>query len=263
MSRAVKLSDSATWWPSVLWQTTTLELRRDGARLLVDPGIAPWEVREAAADGVDHILITHGDWDHVMGIGLLPDARVWVSPGAAERIDSGDAAASVRTQSRPYGVPVEGLDGLRWDEQLPLPGNVSIGPWAAECRPSPGHTPDGVTTWLPDERLLVVGDYLGEHEIPFIYDSAWSYRATLEMLTDMIARERPAQVVVGHGSPHTAERALEIAEQDHAYVEAVIAFVSSGGGPDQADQVPFPDRGGSDDADEHRSNVALAAQAVA
>ena len=105
MSRALELTGSATWWPSVLWQTTTLELRRDGVRLLVDPGIAPWEVREAAGDGGGHILITHSDWDHVMGIGLLPEDRVWVSPAAAERIDSGEAAASVRELTRPYGVP--------------------------------------------------------------------------------------------------------------------------------------------------------------
>jgi len=263
MSRALELSDSATWWPSVLWQTTTLELRRDGVRLLVDPGIAPWEVQEAAGDGVAHILITHGDWDHVMGIGLLPDARVWLTQSAAERIDSGEAAASVRKETQPYGVPVEGLEGLRWDEQLPLPGELSIGPWAAACRSSPGHTPDGVTTWLPEEGLLLVGDYLGEHEIPFIYDSAWNYRATLEMLTELISRERPRQVVVGHGRPHSADRALEIAEQDHAYVESLIEFVTGGGTAERAEEVAYPDRGGSDDAGEHRNNVELAARAVA
>jgi hypothetical protein len=48
MSRAVQLTATATWWPSVLWQTTTLEVLRGPERLLVDPGIAPWEVREAA-----------------------------------------------------------------------------------------------------------------------------------------------------------------------------------------------------------------------
>ncbi|HVI38153.1 MAG TPA: MBL fold metallo-hydrolase, partial [Gaiellales bacterium] len=70
MSRALDLTPTARWWPSVLWQTTTLTLDGDGdgARLLVDPGIATWETREAAADGATHILITHADWDHVMGI---------------------------------------------------------------------------------------------------------------------------------------------------------------------------------------------------
>jgi glyoxylase-like metal-dependent hydrolase (beta-lactamase superfamily II) len=70
-----------------------------GARLLVDPGIATWETREAAHDGATHILITHADWDHVMGIGLLPDAQVWASQSAAERIRSGEAQASVESES--------------------------------------------------------------------------------------------------------------------------------------------------------------------
>ena len=69
-------------------------------------------------------------------------------------------------------------------------------------------------------------------------------------------------MVVGHGRPHSAERALEIAEQDHAYVESLIEFVTAGNTAEQADQLPFPERGGSDDAGEHRSNVERAALAV-
>jgi hypothetical protein len=70
--------------------------------------------------------------------------------------------------------------------------------------------------------------------------------------------------VVGHGRPHAPERALEIAAQDAAYVDALIAFAEAGGTPERAAEVPFPDRGGNDDANEHRSNVERAcAQAAA
>jgi hypothetical protein len=44
MPRAVPLTGTATWWPSTLYQTTTLELRRAGERLLIDPGVSPWEI---------------------------------------------------------------------------------------------------------------------------------------------------------------------------------------------------------------------------
>ena len=84
------------------------------------------------------------------------------------------------------------------------------------------------------------------------------------MLTELIERHRPSHVVVGHGRPHTPERALEIAAQDAAYVDALIAFAEAGGTPDRAEDVPFPDRGGDDDPGEHRSNVELVcAQAAA
>jgi len=260
MSRAVQLSPTATWWPSVLWRTTTLEVVRDGERLLVDPGIAPWEVREAASGGVAQILLTHADWDHVMGIGLLPGACVHGSRGAAERIRSGEARNSVETESRPYALPLEGLDGIRVDELLPESGETTIGSFAATCHPAPGHTPDGVVTLLPEERLLVAGDHLSEQELPLITDSAWNYRGTLQMLTEVIERERPALVVIGHGRPHPSDRALRVAEQDLTYIEALITYAESGGAPDRAEDVPHPDR---DDVAEHAANVRLACETVA
>jgi glyoxylase-like metal-dependent hydrolase (beta-lactamase superfamily II) len=264
VSRALELTKTATWWPSVLWQTTTLSLVNDGERLLVDPGIAPWEVREAAREGVAHVLITHADWDHVMGIGLLPDATVYATSTAAERIRSGEARASVERLSRQFTLPLEGLDGLRVDELLvPAPDETAVGPWTAVCHPAPGHTPDGVATWLPEEQLLVAGDYLSQNEIPFIYDSAWSYRETLSMLAGLIERERPDHVVVGHGSPHDADEALRVAVEDMAYVERVVGFAEAGGEPEGASSVPYPDRGGWSDAEEHAGNIRRACEAVA
>ena len=38
-------------------------------------------------------------------------------------------------------------------------------------------------------------------------------------------------------------------------MDALIAFAEAGGTPDRADDVPFPDRGGHGDREEHRSNV--------
>jgi len=243
----------------VLWQTTTLQLRRDGRRLLVDPGIAPWEVEEAAADGVSDLLITHADWDHVMGIGLLPDATVHASAASASRISSGDAEASVRAEASPFGIPLAGLEGLRVDRVLE-PGPCTIGAWLAVVHPAPGHTDDGIAVWLPEERILIVGDYLGAMEIPFIYESAWDYRQTLAMLQDLIRTERPSHVVIGHGSPHPADRALEIAAEDTGYVEALIRHAESGGDPEDPGAVPYPDRGGADDAKEHADNVRRACE---
>ena len=40
------------------------------------------------------------------------------------------------------------------------PADVTLGPWIAVCRAGRGHTDDGLLTWFPDERLLVIGDYL-------------------------------------------------------------------------------------------------------
>jgi hydroxyacylglutathione hydrolase len=263
MGRAVKLTETATWWPSVLWQTTTLEVVRGGERLLVDPGIAPWEVREAAGDGVQTVLITHADWDHVMGIGLLPDARVHASPGAAERIANGSARDEVETETRPYALPLEGLDRLRVDELLPASGGeVMVGSFAAACHPAPGHTPDGFAVLLAEEGLLIAGDHLSQQELPFIQDSAWGYRDTLRMLSSVIERERPSLVVIGHGPPHRPEAALRVAAEDLAYVESLIRYAEGGGSPETPEHVPHPQRG-SDDEVEHAGNLRRACEAIA
>src|SRR5579871_3243466 len=116
MTRAMALSGTVTWWPSTLYQTTTLEFRRDARRLLVDPGISPWEIEEivaASADPVTDVLLTHADWDHVLGIPALPDATVWGSRVAAERIATGEAAESLVNEAAEFCVEYADLAGLR------------------------------------------------------------------------------------------------------------------------------------------------------
>jgi glyoxylase-like metal-dependent hydrolase (beta-lactamase superfamily II) len=264
--RAVPLTESATWWPSTAFQTTTLELRRSSERLLVDPGVSPWEIEEvveASSDPVTQVLVTHADWDHVMALGMLPAARVTASTGAGERIRSGQAKASIEKEAVEAYVPYRELDHLHCEHDVDPPADVQLGPWSGTCRAGRGHTDDGLITWLPDERVLVVGDYLSELEIPFAYSSVADYRATLHTLIGVIERERPAFVVVGHGHPHTAERALEIADEDLDYIDGILAFAEAGCPPDQASRIAVPFRGGGPyDRQAHTANVKLACEAA-
>ena len=69
-------------------------------------------------------------------------------------------------------------------------------------------------------------------------------------------------MVPGHGPPHDADTALAIAEDDLVYLEAVLDYARSGGDPDRPDAVPFPSRGGFDDATEHAANVRRACAAA-
>ena len=263
MRRPLELSPNVRWWPSTLWQTTTLEVRRDGVGLLVDPGIAPWEVHEAAAGGVEHVLITHADWDHVMGIALLPDAVVHAGAPSAARIRSGEAAASVRREAAGYYLPSDAAEGMRVDDVVEAPGEGSLGPWAAFLLAVPGHTDDSIATWLPDERLAIVGDYLSPLEIPFVYYSVNRYRSTLELLSELVSRERPTHVVVGHGAPLDPDRALRIAGEDLAYLDALIAYAASGGDGERPEAVSAPVREGGVSEREHAANVRRACEEAA
>ncbi|MGN6377892.1 MAG: MBL fold metallo-hydrolase [Gaiellales bacterium] len=266
MPRAMPLTEHAIWWPSTLYQTTTLELRRDGRRMLIDPGISPWEIEEvveAHADPVGHVLITHADWDHVLGIPHLPEATVVGSTSAAARIESSDARTSTETSARDAYVTFGDLGRLRVDHAVEPPCEMDLGPWHALFRAGRGHTEDGVVTSFPEDELVVAGDYLSELEIPAAYASVSDYRNTLHTLIGVIERERPRYVVVGHGRPHTTERALEIADQDLDYIDAVLAYAEAGCEPGHAERIAVPDRGGGAyDQEAHTRNVRLACEAL-
>jgi glyoxylase-like metal-dependent hydrolase (beta-lactamase superfamily II) len=260
------LTGTATWWPSTLYQTTTLELRRAGERLLVDPGISTWEIDEvvdASTLPVTQVLVTHADWDHVMALGMLPDARVTASAAAADRIRSGRARESVEQETADMLVAHRAIDRLRVDQVVTAPADATLGPWTVVCRPGVGHTDDGLLVTFPEEHLLVVGDYLSSLEIPSVYSSAADYRTTLQTLIGVIERERPLYVIVGHGKPHTSDEALRIADEDLDYIEAVLAYAQAGCRPEHAEQIAVPARGGPATRTVHAANVAVACEAAA
>jgi glyoxylase-like metal-dependent hydrolase (beta-lactamase superfamily II) len=266
MPRALPLTGTATWWPSTLFQTTTLELRRAGERLLVDPGISPWEIEEVVAASsmpVTQVLVTHADWDHVMALGVLPDVHVTCSRAAAERIRSGSARAEIEQEAAEVLLPYRAIDRLHVEQEVDPPADVRLGPWLGVCRGGAGHTDDGMVTSFPDEHLLVAGDYLSSLEIPAAHASVHDYRATLQMLIGVIERERPLYVVVGHGRPHTSDEALRLADEDLDYVEGVLAYADAGCPPDRAEQIAVPARAaGAADRVVHAANVALACEAA-
>jgi hydroxyacylglutathione hydrolase len=266
MPRAIPLTGTATWWPSTLYQTTTLELRRAGERLLVDPGISPWEIEEVVAAStmpVTQVLVTHADWDHVMALGMLPDAQVTASRASAERVRSGTAREEIERETAEFLITSRSLERMHVDQEVDAPAEVRMGPWRGVCRAAPGHTDDGLIVSLPDEHLLVVGDYLSGLEIPGVYDSVAAYRSTLQELVSVIERERPQYIVVGHGKPHTSDDALRIADEDLAYLEAVLAHAEAGCPPDHADRIAVPTRSaGTADRTMHAANVARACEAA-
>ena len=65
-----------------LWKTTSLLVLAQGQSLVVDPAISESEVARIGRRALEldapvrHVLITHGDWDHVCGVGGFPHAVV-------------------------------------------------------------------------------------------------------------------------------------------------------------------------------------------
>lgn len=226
--RAVGLHPDVVVATSLYWQTTCTAVRHGDEAFLIDSVIFPAELEALpallgqAGFPIAGLLVTHADWDHLLGREAYPDlpvacgeltaARLRAEPGAAQR-ELRDFDDENYVQRAPLSLP-----GV---QALPVPGRCEIGGQELELHPADGHTADG-TAFLADwAGVLVAGDYLSPVEIPWISQSGSvdAYLATLARLAPLV--ERAAHVVPGHGAPQTRDAALRILEEDAAYLEAL------------------------------------------
>ena len=224
-----------------LWETTSLLVPGEGESLVVDPAITADEVavigRRAVELGapVRHVLITHGDWDHVCGIGGFPEAVVAMGEETAVKVESGKAEESVQRAVDALGFVPAGPP--RVDQAVERGAAVALGPFVVETFALVGHTPDGSGFRLRELGLLIVGDYLSAVEFPFA-TSPSAYRMTLAGLLELLREDPPETVIPGHGPPISAEEAIGIAEADLGYLRslhrAVVDALSGGETRDDA-----------------------------
>ena len=224
-----------------LWRTTSLLVFTEDESLAVDPAISADEVAGIGRRGLElgapvrHVLITHGDWDHVCGIGGFPDAEVAMGEETAEKVASGKADQSVRRAVEHYGFVPAGSPRVDLTFRRGLA--LALGPFVIETFPLVGHTTDGSGFRLRDQGLLIVGDYLSAVEFPFATSPA-AYRIALAGLIEMLREDPPETVIPGHGPPLQALDALSIAEADLSYLRslhaAVVEALSDDGTRDEA-----------------------------
>ncbi len=253
---------------SSLWETSSLLLVDGNRAVAIDPGVLPDEiaaVAERARDekvAVEHVLATHADWDHVVGIAAFPDAVASMGPMAAAKVSDGRAQQAIEEAGAEHGA--------RWDgeprvDRILEPGRAfSAGPFLVESLPTPGHTDCGLAFRVRALDLLAVGDYLSPREFPLVYESTAHYRATVALLLDTLRSDPPATVIPGHGQPLTAAEATAIAEGDLAYMHALRAAVAdalaagaSAGDAVDAGAAVAPPRAPADDKGELRRNSEL------
>ena len=206
---------------------------------------------------VGQVLITHGDWDHVCGIGAFPDAVVAMGEETAAKVEDGSRVQSIQRAADAYGFVSSGPP--RVDQTFQRGRAVKLGEFVVETFPLIGHTPDGTGFRLRELGLLVVGDHLSPVEFPFA-TSPSAYRLTLAGLIELLREDPPETVIPGHGPPLTAEEALSVAEADLGYLRslhvAVVDALAGDGTRDEAQAaglaVALP-RASSPDLDEMRS----------
>ena len=223
--KVIAVHEDALVMTSALWQTNAVALRAGEEAMLIDSPYFPDELemlpevlRQSGFDPVG-LIATHADWDHLLGRFAFPDASLGVAESTASRIreEPGVAQKKLRDADNQYYVRRPQPLSLGSYQPLPVPGKLELGGEEIELYPAEGHTNDGMILFARWCGVLVAGDYLSDVELP-TWTSKELYRKTLDRLRGLVA---DANVVVpGHGAPMPRNKALEVLEEDIAYLDA-------------------------------------------
>ncbi len=239
--RVLAVDADAIVFVSAFWQTTCTALRSGDEGFVIDSPVLPHElealpqVLEQSGFPVSGLLVTHGDWDHLLGRHAFPGASVGAGENTASRLEAHPDIPQRELVAFDEDHYIAGRPPLALDElqALPVPGRLDLGTDGRELElhPAPGHTADGTAFLAPWLGLLVCGDYLSPVEIPWISESgsASAYLETLERLRGLAGRVQT--VVPGHGGPIPAAQALTLLDEDAAYLEALLEVGSAAAVP--------------------------------
>jgi glyoxylase-like metal-dependent hydrolase (beta-lactamase superfamily II) len=194
---------------SALYQTNSVIIETPKVVFVIDPCWLPSEVQmikefvdERIRDKYLYLIFTHSDYDHIIGYGAFPGAKVIASKGFANNTDKQkDIADAIKWDSEHYierdypltypsvGMAID-MDG----KALHYSGTVLTFYLA------PGHTAEGMMIIWEPAGVLIAGDYLSDIEFPFIEDSLNSYRRTMSKVDRILRAHQINWMIPGHGS---------------------------------------------------------------
>jgi glyoxylase-like metal-dependent hydrolase (beta-lactamase superfamily II) len=170
------------------------------------------------------LLATHADFDHVLAGLAFPEATLGCAESTAERLRAEPGAAQRELRRFDEELLIERPRPLSLGsvQALAVPGRCGVGQAELELHPATGHTADGMAIWIGWARVLVAGDFLSSVELPGIGEGEnmlEAYSSTLQRLRPLVAAAE--HVVPGHGPVLDQRAALDVLEEDLAYVHAL------------------------------------------
>lgn len=200
--------DKITVFESVLYETTSTIIKSKEAIIIVDPNWLPREVlkiREYVNQIIGskklYLILTHSDFDHIIGVGAFPEAIIIASEKLKLNPDKEQTIAEIKTfdqkfyLSRPYKVEYPKVNITITENET----HLQLGDLECIFYLSPGHTEDGLFFYIPTLNTIVVGDYLSNIEFPFITSSYRDYLETIHRMEEVMLANQIELLIPGHG----------------------------------------------------------------
>ena len=201
-------NDFITVFQSELYATTSTVIESEEAITVVDPNLLPSEVakikqfvNERIQNKQLYLILTHSDFDHIIGAGAFPEAKIIATktfenqPHKQEIIDEINHFDHMYYLTRPYPVIYPNVNLIIDNNGI----NLQLGDLTYVFYLSPGHTNDGLFFYIKNLKTLVAGDYLSNIEIPFITSSYTDYLNTVLLMEHVMDTNEVELLIPGHG----------------------------------------------------------------
>lgn len=179
-----------------------LKNNADRQCVLIDPAASPEQIKEMITQSgcmLQGILLTHGHYDHMLAAAAVREVYgVPLCAGQAEKTLLSDAALNL---SGIMGGKSVTQDVDRWlaDGETLLMAGIKISVIA-----TPGHTPGGVSYYVPEGGMLFSGDTLFAESVGRTDFPGGSMSALVHSVKEkLFALPEETKVYPGHGEQTT------------------------------------------------------------
>ncbi|MCA1060502.1 MBL fold metallo-hydrolase [Rossellomorea aquimaris] len=198
-----------TVFQSALYQTTSAIIQTDDVMIMTDPNWLPHEIQaireyvnQELGDKQLYIIYTHSDFDHIIGSGAIPEAKVIATEELENHEQKNEIVQKIQQFDQRYYIKRD------YDPHYPSVDHaitsdgekLNLGQLTLTFYKAPGHTHDGLFTVIEPLGILLTGDYLSDVEFPFICNSYIDYKKTMKKAESILEHHSIGIHVPGHGT---------------------------------------------------------------
>ncbi|WP_010094677.1 MBL fold metallo-hydrolase [Ornithinibacillus scapharcae] len=201
--------NNITVFQSSLYMTSTAIIQSNEVIIMTDPNWLPGEIQEIR-NFIDkqlnnkdlYIIYTHSDFDHIIGSGAFPEAKVIASEEFMNNPNSAEIVQKIYDFDQGYYLERNYVPTYP-EVDIPIVNNgesINIGDLSLTFYKAPGHTNDSLFTVIEPYGIFLSGDYLSDVEFPFIFGNYKDYVNTIERASYIINNFDINYHIPGHGS---------------------------------------------------------------